>query len=236
MKFQSAVYTAASGSIGGITYSRNRGGMYARGRAIPSNPATERQGLARENMSTAVAWWTNTLTPTMRTAWNSYAAATPVVDSLGASINLTGQQMFIRTQTVRLIADLTQMLVAPTMPGLSNTPQWTADPLVTADDQLISGELIADDGVNGDAAIVYMSRPVNASKTPAHEPRRFAGTANNAALTPDSWPFNDPADIPAPFMVATGQMVRVYALLARLDGRISAEASRDVLVLATTPP
>lgn len=227
MKFTSTVYGAASGSIGGITYSRNRGGQYTRIRSIPSNPATERQGLARENLATAVAYWTNEIDATQRTAWASYAQATPVVDSLGQQVILSGQQMFIRSATSRLMTGYPIIGTAPTVSGLGNTPQWAADPVVDVSTGLITGTLEVDGGLIDDKLAIYMSRPVPQSRTPAHEPRRFAS----------STPYNVgdhifEVEMPTPFMVTAGQLVRVVAIIIYGDQRISAEAFRDVIVVA----
>lgn len=227
MKFLSTVYGSTSGSVGGLTYSRNRGGPYTRTRTIPSNPATERQTIARENLASAVAWWTNTLTSVQREGWTAYAATTPVVDALGQQIILSGQQMFIRTSTVRAIAGLDQILVAPTMSGLGNTPQWTGDPVLDASAQTITAEAEAEESVVTDFLLLYMTRPTTASRTAAHEPRRFIWQGNWVLLS-ESYT----VAAPTTFAIALGQKVRVSAVIAWTDGRVSAEASRDVLVTA----
>ncbi len=102
MKFKSQVFTAVSGSIGGITYARNRGGLYTRARAIPVNPNSTDQQIVRANFAFLVDQWTNTLTDTQRAAWTTYAENTPVTDRLGDQITLTGQQMYLRNNSIRL--------------------------------------------------------------------------------------------------------------------------------------
>lgn len=227
MKFQSQVYTAASGSIGGITYSKNRGGMYSRARVIPSNPATERQGIARENLATAVAVWTNETSPAQRQAWSSYAIATPTVDALGAQMTLSGQQMFIRSYTQRLLAGLDPVLDGPTLSGLGNTPQLVGDPVLDASTQAITGLAEAPAVTVDDFLSVYMSRPVPPSRTAAHEPTRFCGSNVGVAIGA-AWNM----DNPSAFVVTAGQLVRLKIVALWADGRISAEAFRDVLVVA----
>ena len=51
MKFTSQVYTQASGSVGGLTYSHNRSGMYTRARSTPTDPASTLQLERRSNFS-----------------------------------------------------------------------------------------------------------------------------------------------------------------------------------------
>lgn len=227
MKYQSQVYSAASGSIGGLTYSRNRGGLYTRTRTVPSNPATERQGIARENLATAVATWTNDLTLAQRQAWISYAQATPFVDALGNQIILSGQQMFIRTYTMRILGGIDPVLDGPTMSGLGNTPQLTGDPLVDASVGTIVATANAEGATVNDYMATKISRPTLASRTPAHEPTRFAGVTIGV-VAPPNWTVN----VDSPFALTAGQIVRVTLLILWADGRCSAEAFRDTIVQA----
>lgn len=119
MKFKSQVYTQVSGSIGGVTYAHNRGGMYTRARSIPVNTETSRRTAIRAAFATAVAAWNASLTAAQRGDWAAYAAATPVVDVFGDEKTLTGQQMFVRTNTLREQGNLALVLDAPSSPGLA---------------------------------------------------------------------------------------------------------------------
>jgi hypothetical protein len=225
MKFTSTVFAATSGSIAGMTFSRNRGGQYTRRRAIPSNPNSESQGIARTNLASAVSIWTNDLTSAQRQAWATYAQATPRLDPLGQQILLSGQQMFIRSCTVRLASGLAPVLDGPTTSGLGPTPQWGADPEVDASLQAIAGTTVTvpEIGTSGNLAI-YMSRPVTRSRTAAHETRRWAFM--------EAPPVADVFTIagPVPFPVVANQNVRVTAIYLSVDGRISAQAFRDAVV------
>jgi len=51
MKFKSPILSQASGSIAGITFSHNRGGMYVRARAVPTNPGSPQQHRSEEHTS-----------------------------------------------------------------------------------------------------------------------------------------------------------------------------------------
>lgn len=119
MKFKSPIISAASGSIGGATYSHNRGGLYIRSRSIPVNTVTTRRTAIRGAFATAVAAWAGSLTAAQRGDWTAYAEATPVVDQFGDAKVLTGQQMFVRTNTLRQQASLALILDAPSTPGLA---------------------------------------------------------------------------------------------------------------------
>lgn len=227
MLVTSQIVAAGSGSIGGLTWSHNRGGQYLRARVIPVNPNTEAQGIARENMSSAVSLWTNTLDDAQRQAWQTYAQDTPTVNRLGAQLILSGQQMFIRSVTSRMIAGLPAVLDGPVQSGLGPTPQWVTDPVVDSSVPSIGGTTVSVEGagVLGDLS-VYMSRPVTSSRTPAHETRRQAMT--------EGPPVADVFTIlgTPPFVVSPGQRVRVTCIYLGDDGRVSAEAFRDVVVSA----
>jgi hypothetical protein len=88
-----------SGSIGGVTSSHNRAGQYKRNRRAPVSPTrTPKQSVARARFGAASALW-QTLDAATQNAWTAFAAAYPVVDALGQSITLTGQQYFVGIQS-----------------------------------------------------------------------------------------------------------------------------------------
>ncbi len=117
MKFRSENMTAASGSIGGVTYAHARGGqMYRRARATPINPNTAEQQRTRAAVAAASAGW-NTLTTPQRELWTAYALATPVPGAFGQTQTLTGQQMYVRLNAFRSSVNLTASATPPTTPG-----------------------------------------------------------------------------------------------------------------------
>ncbi len=73
MIFTSPLIEAGSGSVAGLTFSRNKGGNYLRGRAIPTNPNSPLQQAVRSIMSQLTANWLNVLTAIQRVAWETYA-------------------------------------------------------------------------------------------------------------------------------------------------------------------
>lgn len=101
MKFNSQIIASASGSIGGCTFSRNRFGQYVRRRAVPVNPGSTQQNVMTAALGSLVASW-KTLSQTIRDQWTNYAINTPHTDSLGNTIILTGQQMYISLNTLRI--------------------------------------------------------------------------------------------------------------------------------------
>lgn len=114
MKSMGALLGTMSGSLGGITASRNRGGQYFRQRVVPTNPASTRQNAVRGFMATAVAAWSNTLTAAERQAWKVYADNTPRTNTLGQELILTGQQAYIASNVIRMQHGSATVTAAPT--------------------------------------------------------------------------------------------------------------------------
>lgn len=82
-----------SGSVAGVTSSRNRFGQYRRTRAIPVNPNTTFQGTQRARLAAASAAW-RALTSAQRAGWVDLANAFTRTNSLGETYNMTGAQCF----------------------------------------------------------------------------------------------------------------------------------------------
>lgn len=102
---------AISGSVGGTTFSHNRGGAYMRRRAIPTNPATTYQAQIRALLTTYSQSW-QSLTDAQRLAWKNFAVQTPVLNALGNSFTRSGQQAYVAINT-RLALDSQTPLTAP---------------------------------------------------------------------------------------------------------------------------
>jgi len=125
-----------SGSQAGTTASHNRAGQYLRNRRAPVSPTrTPKQSVARARFGAASALW-QTMSAALQNAWTAFAAAYPVVDSLGQSVTLTGQQYFVGIQSQLQAVGQPTNTAVPT-----NTTLNAIDtPVLYADD---SGTLIA---------------------------------------------------------------------------------------------
>lgn len=217
MKFNSALVAAASGSIGGLTASHNRGGQYMRKRTVPVNPNTEQQQAVRNAMTLLSARWTTTLTDEERAAWSAYADAVGVTNVLGNSVKLTGLQWFNACNVPRIQAGLAIIDAAPTTYSLATlTPlTFAAD----ASDDDVDVTFVNTDAwatAVGGALLIYASRPQSPSINYFKGPYRYAGKVVGAVSPPSS-----PATISLPFPVAEGQKVFFQARAVLADGRIS---------------
>lgn len=119
---------ALSGSIGGTTFSRNRGGPYVRNRSIPVDPNTSSQQNVRSILATQSASWADQ-TDAIRAAFQNWAVQNPVVNALGRTILLSGQQAFVQLNSrlaFRALATLTS-------PPIVNAPDGLATLAVAGD-------------------------------------------------------------------------------------------------------
>lgn len=107
---------AISGSMGGTTFSHNKGGPYIRARAIPTNPGTSFQLNQRARLATAAGQWQG-LTDAQRQAWVEWARQNPVINALGHAVQLSGEQAYIQLNSRILQDGGTVISVPPIIPA-----------------------------------------------------------------------------------------------------------------------
>jgi len=208
---------AASGSLGGITASHNRGGAYLRSRVVPTNPGTPLQAGVRAILGGLAAIWQNTLTSTQRAAWQTYANSLNILNPLGEPVALTGMNAYIRGNAVLLRIGLTRVDDAPvifSLPELT-TPAYT----VTAPS---TGSLVFDNtdswaNATGSALILFTGRPQAASINYFKGPYQLAG----AVLGDTSTPPTSPASIAPAFPMTAGLRCFYRCVAVTVDGRVS---------------
>lgn len=213
------LFTQMSGSVGGVTGSHNRGGLYVRARAIPVNPSTAEQQVVRNAMGINSTAWTETLTEVQREGWRTYATNTPIVGPLGDPRNIGGIAMFNRANVARAQAELEPVLNAPQIFDLGT---FTAPQLVAVDSATDTADFNVTDtdewaNENGSAMLVFASRPQNQSIASFKGPYRFAGAIMGSAMTPPT----NPQTINLPFPVTADQKVFFKINVTRADGRYS---------------
>lgn len=228
MKYTSQIIAAGSGSIGGCTFSRNRSGAYIRNRSIPVNPTSAAQVLVRGALATLVARWTSVLTAAQRTAWETWAANTPQVDSLGNPINITGQNAYVKMNTLRIQTSTAVVDVAPIIfANAVLTPPAIVSATGSTDVLSISftnTDLWAT--AVGGKLLVFVGRPQNPSKVFFAGPYRFAGTINGAVTPPTS-----PLPITSPFDFTATQRVSVRFRSFNADARISTTWKASIIAI-----
>lgn len=218
MKYTSPVYSAASGSIAGVTYSRNRGGSYTRQRAVPTNPNSTAQQLVRGYMSNYSSNWRN-LTAVQQNAWQDYADATPLVDSLGQQHFVTGQNMYVRTNVFRASAGLSAVTSAPIDSGLAEMSNPTSI-TITGTTNILTATISGTDAwasASTGAMIIRASRPLSPGVNSSKHNLRLAGVVMGNTTTPPTATGN----ITIPFLVSAAQKCAVAFRVCDGQGRLS---------------
>lgn len=210
---------AASGSVGGQVFSRNRYGNYVRARTRPVNGQTDRQMAARLRMSGLVELWSTALTDDQRDAWNQYGAAISMTNRLGETIKLAGFNHFIRSNSCRLLVGATVILNAPeeaTLPG--------ADPSLAAEIDATDNKVeVSFDGSlpwvkeAGAYLLVYATQPCSSGRNFLFKRSRYAGNVAGVASTGAQ----SPAEIELPWEVGENEKMDIVCRILRADGRLS---------------
>lgn len=104
-----------SGRIGGVVYTRNRGGSVARNGVIPTNKRAIAQQHSRATLAQLARHWRR-LTAAQRRAWASWAEQNPTTNRLGRAIRTTGAQAFTSISFIRALANMPMILTPPTGP------------------------------------------------------------------------------------------------------------------------
>lgn len=229
MLFKSGLVTSISGSIGGLTGSHNRGGLYFRGRVIPVHPNTAQQEFVTAAMAQFTNRWQGTLSQAQREAWDVYALNTPLTGPLGDTRNVGGIGMYIRGNIARSQAGLPIADDAPIVFTVGGFTPLTAPTAADASDLVGFAYDNTDDWANEDDAslLVYVGRPQNPGINYFNGPYRFAGQVDGDAITPPT----SPASITSPFVLAAGQRAFWRCRVTRADGRYSAHQNMTAIVV-----
>lgn len=237
MKLTPTLGGAYSGSFGGLTASRNKGGQYLRRRSAPVNPNTSRQQLVRTIVGGLTQQWTSLLNETQRESWRVYAANTPFIDGLGQTVNISGVNAFVRANSTRALANnqglvlLSTILTAPTIfntgVAVGTVDTFDGDFTTPPGTITVSGDLNGTTDTTGDA-FLFVAPPQNEGRKFFKGPYQLAATVPIDA-TDDTFAFTtvDLAD-PTKWASATipvtgwdGLYVPLRLVIAYDDGRYS---------------
>jgi hypothetical protein len=227
--YKSPIFSSVSGSIKGITFSKNRGGQYVKGRSSPTNPNTTQQQTIRTILSDLSNLWVNTLSQADRNKWADYAANVPVTNRLGDSINLSGINMYVRCNSPRIQAGFARVDTAPVIFDLGSFTPVTIEATAAADGISVTFEN-TDDWANEDGGgmFIYAARPQNETINYFKGPYQFAGSIDGAAITPPAVP----GGATSPFAFEIGQKIFTRIQTVRADGRLSADSRDGVIAVA----
>lgn len=252
MKILPTMASAMSGSLRGITASHNRGGAYFRGRTVPTNPNTNLQSQVRTAFGTLSQDWNSLLTPEQREGWNNYAQQVSWTDSLGQTIQLSGINHFVRSNTVLLQLNavagvgLTVIEDAPPQNDLGITPvlenvslnHATGPPNTLSLDFTIANNAMYTDGV--DYVIFWLSGQKNPGILSNAGPYVLSGFDNDFTVAAGTFELFDAVTPGAAWQARwgspqVGMRIFGYARALLQDGRLSGKVPFDAgLVPAAT--
>ncbi len=219
MLFKSAILTQASGSIGGMTASHNKGGMYFRARTIPTDPNTSFQAAVRVIMASLVARWSSVATQEQRDAWELYASLVSVTNPLGDPIFVSGLNMFVRTNLPYVQGGGVIIFDAPTTFNLTDVGPASfvaAGALNTITVTYNSAEWGI---IDGGMLLIYQGRPQNATINFFKGPWRLGAVVDGDTAVPPV----SPEIFTSQFALAAGQKLWLQLRAVTPDGRSSAK-------------
>lgn len=218
MKFIPTLGGQYSGSMGGVTASRNRGGSYFRRRAMPVNPATSLQMAIRAAVGSLDQSWNTVLNDAQRESWRVYAANTERYDVLGQPIQLTGMQWFLGNNVPRMQAGLPEVLTAPSSYDTGNPFTGLTEFARDSTDAAVVGPIAG--GASGSGYVLaYIGAPRNPGQQFFKGPYRFVShspVANGELSAGTGW---EPATVGYEF--AIGDRVPIRIRITYDDGRLS---------------
>lgn len=208
-----------SGSMGGITAARNKGGQYLRFRTKPTNPNSVRQQAVRAILGTLSSAWSSSLSDEDRALWAAYGQANPVQDALGQSITLSGMAWFCRLNSRLVDAGETALAVPPV--GSGPAALETITPEVKDDGSL---SLVFTGTPDATSFLqVWATLPGNAGTSPNRNQARLVGYSAAAPTTPESFTM--------PFPGQVDQVVQIYAQVMDEAGQVSASLVAPATVI-----
>ena len=233
MLFKTTIAGEPSGSIGGLTFSHNKGGQYIRARVVPTDPATVFQQINRAAVTLLANRWVNILTPAQRAAWDVYAANVPRPNALGDFRLISGLAHYTRSNVPRIQIDPvgTVFAIVDAAPTVFNVGDYgtvsaaATGPATTANLTFT----VSDAWVSEDSAgmLTWWSRPQSLGKTFFKGPYRVGGPIpGDSALPPTS-----PQSLTLPFLIPTGTQLFGRVNVTRADGRLS-DPTRIVAVVS----
>jgi len=215
------------GSTGKVTYGRNRAGAYTRRRTKPVNPNSALQQEIRAAFAAAINSWTDELTAVQRSAWDTYAAGVPWLNSAGQAMFLTGQNMYTRfyqyvvywstTAPTSLVppASFDIGAITPEAGSLTLTYDTSADTLQAGGNFPLATNLWQVE----DARISFrISQPSNASR--GFRPNRFK-KLTRAVVAETPVPAVLTTAVPSPWVFQAGQVAWVEMRALTPDNQLT---------------
>lgn len=205
----SPIWGAMSGSIRGCVFSHNKGGAYVRGRTIPTNPTSVKQSFIRAAVATLSSGWSG-LSAGDQVLWNQWAALNPITDSLGLSVQRSGQQAYVGLNVRLALGGVAAISTPPPVTGPSDL--LTLVVTATAPSG-ISAAFTASPLPAGSKLLLWQTLPGSAGRDPNRRQSRLIGITAAAAASP--------AVFVSPYPGMVGQTANFWAQVMDANGLVS---------------
>jgi hypothetical protein len=169
--------------------------------------------------------WSQTLTALQRTAWNLYGSNVVMTNKLGESINLSGFNHYIRSNSI--IVHLGGTIV-DNGPVVFEIPASDPTFAITASEATQIVDVTYNDALDwadetGAYLSIYQGSPQNPQRNFFGGPWRFANKASGVTAAPPAPPYQ----FDAVWAFSELQRFWCYARIVRADGRLSAPFRAD---------
>jgi len=204
----------ARGKLNGTVFSKNKSGAYMRKKVTPANPNTAAQTFVRNNFGGLSTQWSGLLSAAERATWISYAATYPRIDIFGASILISGLNMFISLSQVLLQTLSTIVLSAP-VTNVVNPIAFDPTGLAAVGGASLIFQQTAAAAAATDKFYIFGARPLPPGRQPQRSDFRYIATL---AGTAGPYPVN--VDPFAAYVAKFGPFVagqRISLLVATVD-------------------
>jgi len=198
-----------SGSIADNAFSHNKGGAYVRQRTVPTNPNSTKQQAARTILGTVSGEWAG-LTDGQRTQWTDWASINPVVDPLGQTVILSGQQAYCALNSRLVQSGLTSLTTPPVGTG---PDQFLTLSVVAAGPDQLTVTFTATPLAAGTKMLVWMTLPSTAGRNPNFAQARLVGYSTAADVSPTTYT--------TPYPFSTADVFNMFFQRMAVDGRVS---------------
>lgn len=217
-----AIVDAISGKIQGTVFARNKGGAYARGRGVVTNPRTPNQLRVRSIFATVSSNWRN-LTGEQVSRWNELADETTYQNRLGDSRNYTGKALYQKINQNRLLMGLGLLAWAPSFGELIGVLNASGSFSIAGDDLSIAfdADLVATLTATPSSGFVLTATPP-IKKGMSYVENRMRDLVTEIGLTGDAISEED-------FAATAADLGALY------QARFGIPAQDEDIVMALTP-
>lgn len=211
----SPVFGEMRGKIGGVVWSRNKGGQYARLRSTPTNPNTARQQATRNYVGWCSTNWGATLTEAQREQWREWAEMNSWTNTLGITIFLTALDWYVMVNSRLLDAGETPIATPDDLsaPGPLTT-MVLAVPTATTCTITFTPAL-----PSGFRLVLWGSGPLSDGQNPNFRQMRLIGYSAADAASPVTFAL--------PYTMPDGAKLKVYCGVMNDRGRVSTFLTDD---------